>query len=91
MLYDERCSRWDITQVSLSDLHFVFREQFAVLYTCGPTKIYEEQWNEEIWKKPKLQNYIQTKENYYTEMCILNIIYSEIGTIYFNYNWCRQI
>ena len=55
---------------SLSDLNFIFRNNLQCNINKVAQKllkIYKEQWKEDIYKKPKLRNYIQMKDDYYTE------------------------
>lgn len=55
---------------SLGDLNMYFMNNLQCNINLIKMKLstkYQEQWKVEIWKKPKLRNYVQIKEEYFTE------------------------
>ena len=64
--------------LSASDLHIMFQNNLQCNINVIRQRLfrkYEDQWKQDIWKKPKLRNYVQFKNDYVTEPYIfLNLM-----------------
>jgi hypothetical protein len=56
--------------LSVSDLHLMYHNNRQCNIKVVRQRLlskYEDQWKQDIWKKPKLRNYVQFKNDYVTE------------------------
>lgn len=58
--------------LSASDLHIMYQNNLQCNTGIKVVRQrllskYEDQWKQDIWKKPKLRNYVQFKNDYVTE------------------------
>jgi len=57
-----------LTILSVSDLHIKYYNKLQCnIVRQRLLSKYENQWKREIWKKPKLRNYVQFKNDFVTE------------------------